>query len=268
MWEGSRWTDKRQLLNEASSVDDCVPWLKHCQAECCRGFRFRLSPDSDVENVGDDEVRIRIRMTDDLRHYFELHSATVQTDTVVVPANRCSVEDGRLHVAMTCSALQPSLARTLDRMHGIAYDTTMGQRVVIDTCVFVSALRSSRGASHRLLMLLGGTEFQIAVSVPLVVEYEDAAKRMSEATGLSHEEVDGIIDYVCSVAHQQEIHFLWRPILRDPRDDHVLELAAEANCQIIVTHNVRDFVESKRFDVTAITPGEFLRRIGGSSWAP
>ena len=140
----------------------------------------------------------------------------------------------------------------------------MTGRIVIDTNVLVSALRSSRGASHRLLMLVGQTDFEVALSVPLVLEYESAAKRMGDATGLTSEDVDDIIDYLCSVAHLQEIHFLWRPILRDPRDDHVLELATEAGCEIVVTHNVRDFAGSERFGVTAIRPGEFLRRIGGT----
>jgi putative PIN family toxin of toxin-antitoxin system len=139
----------------------------------------------------------------------------------------------------------------------------MSQRIVIDTSVFVSALRSSRGASHQLLLRVGGDEFEIALSVPLVLEYEDAAKRMPEATGLAPQDVDDIIDYLCSVGRLQEIHFLWRPVLRDSRDDHVLELATEAGCEVIVTHNLRDFTGSERFGVEAITPGEFLRRIGG-----
>jgi putative PIN family toxin of toxin-antitoxin system len=139
----------------------------------------------------------------------------------------------------------------------------MDSRVVIDTCVFISALRSSRGASHRLLMLIGGKQFEIALSVPLVVEYEDAAKRMPEATGLEPEEVDDVIDFLCSVAHLQEIHFLWRPALRDARDDQVLELAVEARCRTIVTHNIKDFAGTEDFGVEAVTPGEFLRRIGG-----
>ncbi|NTW29230.1 MAG: putative toxin-antitoxin system toxin component, PIN family [Coriobacteriia bacterium] len=141
----------------------------------------------------------------------------------------------------------------------------MATRIVIDTNVFVSALRSSQGASHRLLALVGGSEFEIALSVPLVLEYEDVAKRMSDAIGLSHEDIDDVIDYLCGVAHLQEIHLLWRPTLRDSRDDHVLELATEAGCEVVVTHNVKDFAGSKRFGVTAITPGEFLRRIGGPS---
>jgi len=145
---------------------------------------------------------------------------------------------------------------------GITYDTGMGQRVVIDTNVFVSALRSSRGASHQLLVLVGGQRFEIALSVPLVVEYEDAAKRMAEATGLDDADVEDIIDYLCSVASLHEIHFLWRPVLKDPRDDHVLELAVEAGCDAIVTHNVGDFDGCESFGIEAIRPGELLRRIG------
>ena len=140
----------------------------------------------------------------------------------------------------------------------------MSPRIVIDTNVLVSALRSSRGASHRLLMLVGGPDFEIALSVPLVLEYEDVAKRMTDVTGLSDGDIDDIIDYLCSVAHLQEIHFLWRPILRDSRDDQVLELATEAGCSFVVTHNISDFAGSERFGVTAIKPGEFLRSIGGS----
>lgn len=141
----------------------------------------------------------------------------------------------------------------------------MSQRVVIDTCVFVSALRSSRGASHRLVSLVGTGSFEITLSVPLVLEYEDVAKRLGDATALSHAEIDDVIDYLCSAAHLQEIHFLWRPVLRDARDDHVLELAVEAGCETIVTHNVRDFEGCEHFGIEAVRPGEYLRRIGEES---
>jgi len=139
----------------------------------------------------------------------------------------------------------------------------MGERIVIDTNVIVSALRSSRGLSHQMLLMAGGPEFQPALSVPLVLEYEDAAKRITSETPLSTEDVDDILDYLCSVSHLQEIHFLWRPFLKDPKDDHVLELAVEAGCETIVTHNVRDFAGSEQFGVAVLTPAQYLRRIGG-----
>ena len=51
-------------------------------------------------------------------------------------------------------------------------------RAVIDTNVFVSALRSQLGASYKLLRLLDSGKFEINLSVPLIIEYEDAAKRL------------------------------------------------------------------------------------------
>jgi putative PIN family toxin of toxin-antitoxin system len=138
------------------------------------------------------------------------------------------------------------------------------RQIVIDTNVFVSALRSRRGASYRLFMLLDRGDFEINISVPLIVEYEDAAKRIARQVGLTHADIDDIIDYICSVARRRKIHFLWRPILKDPQDDHVLELSVESGCDFVVTHNVRDFLGSEQFGVGVVTPREFLRRIGGA----
>jgi len=140
----------------------------------------------------------------------------------------------------------------------------MGQRIVIDTCVLCAALRSSRGASHQLLKLIGQADFEVALSVPLVVEYEDAAKRTCAQTGLSDEDVDDVVDYLCAVSHHQSIHFLWRPVLRDPGDDLVLELAVEAGCYAVITQNVRDFVGAEQFGVRILRPGEFLRELGAT----
>jgi predicted nucleic acid-binding protein len=114
-------------------------------------------------------------------------------------------------------------------------------------------------------MLLGGPELQIKLSVPLVAEYEDVTKRMTQKTGPSAADVDDVIDYLCTVARLRELHFLWRPVLKDSGDDLVLELAVEAEGDVIVTHNVRDSAGAERFGITAVTPGEFLRGIGGSS---
>jgi predicted nucleic acid-binding protein len=69
------------------------------------------------------------------------------------------------------------------------------------------------------------------------------------------------VDYLCSIGHPQEIHFLWRPTLRDPRDEFVLELAVAARCDTIVTHNLRDFAGAKPFGIKVVTPATFLRLI-------
>jgi len=134
--------------------------------------------------------------------------------------------------------------------------------IVVDTNVIVAALRSRRGASFRLLMLLGSQAFQVHVSVPLVLEYEDAAKRLVGEIPLTGQDVDDILDYICSVAEHHELFYLWRPQLHDPEDDMVLELAVAAHCDFIVTYNARDFSGTDRFGVKVLTPKEFLLRIG------
>ena len=96
----------------------------------------------------------------------------------------------------------------------------------------------------------------------MVLEYESATKRISRSLGLRHSDIDDVLDYICAVAEHRTIHFLWRPFLRDPSDDMVLELAVESESDYIVTHNIADFAGVRQLGVTAITPGEFLREIG------
>ncbi len=134
-------------------------------------------------------------------------------------------------------------------------------RVVLDTCVLVSALRSRAGASFEVLSRVGAAQFTICLSIPLVLEYESAGKRSARAAGLRHEDIAVVIDYLCSVAEHREIHYLWRPTLKDASDDMVLELAVESQADSIVTHNVRDFVGSESFGVSVITPQEFLHAL-------
>ena len=70
------------------------------------------------------------------------------------------------------------------------------------------------------------------------------------------------IDYLCSVAQLHKVFYLWRPVLADPDDDMVLELAVEAGCDRIVTHNTKDFAGVERFGLSAVTPQHFLHEIG------
>jgi len=140
----------------------------------------------------------------------------------------------------------------------------MKHRIVIDTNVFVSALRSRRGASFELLSLIGVWEFEVAISVPLILEYESAAKRILDSLPLSEEDLEAILDYICSVATHRKIHYLWRPQLKDPGDEMVLELAVESGSEFIVTYNEADFKGADRFGIRVVTPGAFLREIGRS----
>ncbi|MEZ4314947.1 MAG: putative toxin-antitoxin system toxin component, PIN family [Polyangiaceae bacterium] len=137
-------------------------------------------------------------------------------------------------------------------------------RVVLDTSVLVAAWRSRNGASFALLQELRLGSFEIAVSVPLVLEYEDVLLRFLPP-GLSVSDVGYFVDYLCQVAVRQSIFFLWRPFLRDPKDDMVVEVAVAARCTGIVTHNIRDFQRIESLGLRLFTPGEFLMSIGERS---
>jgi putative PIN family toxin of toxin-antitoxin system len=134
--------------------------------------------------------------------------------------------------------------------------------IVLDTNVIVSALRSKRGASAKLLPLVGAARFEIHVSVPLVLEYEAVLLRQSASLGLTSEDVADLVDGLSALAHHHKIYFLWRPYLRDEKDEMVLELAVVARCDYIVTYNRNDFRGAEKFGIGVMTPKEFLEKIG------
>jgi putative PIN family toxin of toxin-antitoxin system len=134
--------------------------------------------------------------------------------------------------------------------------------IVIDTNVLVAGLRSRRGAAFKLLSLVGAGLFGINLSVPLVLEYEEVLLRPESGITLSQSDIEDVLDYFCAVAWHHQVFFLWRPYLKDPQDDMVLELAVTANCQFIITCNLRDFDGCERFQIRAQPPSDFLRHIG------
>jgi putative PIN family toxin of toxin-antitoxin system len=135
-------------------------------------------------------------------------------------------------------------------------------QVVIDTNVIVAGLRSRRGSAFQLLALIGTGVFDLHLSIPLVLEYTEVLLRELPNLYLGREEVDDLIDFYCAVGGHHEIFFLWRPFLRDPKDDMVLELAVKAGCESIITYNTRDFAGVEQFGLKLLEPSEFLRLIG------
>lgn len=133
--------------------------------------------------------------------------------------------------------------------------------MVVDTNVLVSAIRSRRGASFRLVSEIGRGRFAVVVSVPLLIEYE-AAMLDRRPAGVSAEDVNVVLDYVAQAARHQAIFYLWRPLLRDAKDDLVLEVAIAGGCEAIVTYNTHGFPGAESFGLLVVTPLAFLRRIG------
>lgn len=136
-------------------------------------------------------------------------------------------------------------------------------RFVLDTNVLVAALRSRQGASAALVSALPLKRWQPALSVPLYLEYQDVLLRPGLIpSSFTSADILALCRYLASVAHAQDVHFLWRSFLPDPKDDLVLELAVAASARYIVTHNVRDFQGADRFGIRALAPREFLRLVG------
>jgi predicted nucleic acid-binding protein len=138
-------------------------------------------------------------------------------------------------------------------------------RVVLDSGVLEGAMRSRRGASFAILPAVGTGRFEIAVSVPVILEYEEVLMRRAGEAGRHRAAVPEIIDYLCAVGRQQPVFFLWRPRLPDPDDDMVLELAVAAGCDAIVTHNRRDFEPARQFGIRVVSPAQFLNELGAIS---
>ncbi len=143
----------------------------------------------------------------------------------------------------------------------VLYIIPFMKSVIIDTNVLISALRSNRGASFKLISLIGTEKFEISISVPLLLEYEDVSKRRKFEHFIDSD-IDDLLNYICRVADKLNIFFLWRPFLKDPKDDMILELAVEAGCEFIITYNIDDFKGIEQFDLEAITPKQFLMKIG------
>jgi len=86
-------------------------------------------------------------------------------------------------------------------------------QIVIDTNILVTAQRSKRGASAKLISLVGTDRFDIHVSVPLVLEYEEVLLRYRAELGLTQDDVADLVDALCALGKHHKIYFLWSPYL-------------------------------------------------------
>ena len=136
--------------------------------------------------------------------------------------------------------------------------------MVLDTDVVVAAMRSPRGASAAILRAARQGRATLLASVPLALEYEAVASRAEHrlAAGLTAREVRNFLTAVVAMAEPVTTHFLWRPQLRDPADEMVLEAAANGSADALVTFNVRDFgTAPAQFGVRVMLPREAIGRI-------
>ncbi len=138
------------------------------------------------------------------------------------------------------------------------------ETVVLDANVVLSGLKSQNGSPFRVLQALEAERFEIAISVPLVLEYESVLSHQLDRAIFSDEDIRDFIDYLCRVGHPTQIYYLWRPILKDPFDDHILEVAVASESPYIVSYNKKDFKAAKSFGIEILSPFEFLKTLGGN----
>jgi predicted nucleic acid-binding protein len=133
--------------------------------------------------------------------------------------------------------------------------------VVVDTNVLVAAFPVQPWASYRLLQTIELRKWRPVISPALALEYESVLKRCIGEFGLSLSDVDDFTGYLCSRANLVQIYFRWRPMLPDPDDDRILEVAVRTGSPI-VTFNVRDFRGSESLGIRTMSPTELLAIIG------
>lgn len=137
-------------------------------------------------------------------------------------------------------------------------------RAVLDTSVLVAGLRSRLGASNALLARVASGEVVPLVTTALFLEYEEVLLRAEHrlATGMSEADVAGFLAALASASEGVDVHFQWRPQLRDPADEMVLEAAINGSAEALVTHNVLDFAEAgRRFGLRVVTPGDLSKEL-------
>lgn len=140
----------------------------------------------------------------------------------------------------------------------------MVRRVVLDTSGVVAALRSHSGAGNAVLRLVATRRLTPLATPPLFLEYEDELKRAEQrlAHGLAPEAIDEFLSELAALIEPVEAHFRWRPQLRDPNDEMVLETAIHGRADALVTYNLADFAAAgDRFHIPVLSPANLLKMV-------
>jgi len=137
-------------------------------------------------------------------------------------------------------------------------------RVVIDTSVVIAALRSRTGASNEILRLVATRRLTALATPALFLEYEEVMKRPEQrsAHGLDDAGVDRFLAALASAVEPVNVHVAWRPQLRDPSDEMVLEAAINGRAAAVITFNVRDFQPAAaQFGLGVLRPADALKQV-------
>ncbi|MBF5038435.1 putative toxin-antitoxin system toxin component, PIN family [Methylophilus sp. 13] len=135
-------------------------------------------------------------------------------------------------------------------------------KIVLDTDVIIAGMRSPSGASAEIIRRARRGELTLMASVSLFMEYEAKCTLPIhyQAAGLSAQEAEIFINTLASIISPVKTHYLWRPQLRDPADEMVLEAAVNGCAKALISFNQKHFgLTPQRFGIQLLLPSEFLR---------
>ena len=136
-------------------------------------------------------------------------------------------------------------------------------KAVIDTNIFVGALQRNDGVNRRILELCFLDELTPLMGDALYLEYQSLMEREPLFTESSFSEMErnNFFDDFCSICGWIEVHYRWRPNLKDEGDNHLIELAMAGGAQTILTWNIKDFRQADLLfpDLRILTPVEWIR---------
>jgi putative PIN family toxin of toxin-antitoxin system len=140
----------------------------------------------------------------------------------------------------------------------------MIRRIVLDMSVVVAALRTRQGAGNAILRYVANGRLVALATPPLFLEYEEVLKRPEHRLvhGLAPEAIDAFLAELAALVEPVELHFQWRPQLRDANDEMVFEAAINGQADALVTYNVSDFAfAGGRFSIPIVHPADLLKKV-------
>lgn len=134
-------------------------------------------------------------------------------------------------------------------------------RAVLDTNVLYSAFRSRLGYSFDVFVALRQDQWRAVLSNHLLHEYEEILKAHAAELAVSLADIDTLLDAICARAEEWQLTAGWLPILADPDDEPLVQLAYDSAARRIVTYNVRHLAPARALGIEVLLPREFAAMI-------